>query len=241
MERNQAWFSTVYTIPTAGEKTRVMDEITKISVVLAEELTMIREGLAAFCESTGQYEVIGQCNDGATAVELVDTLKPDLALFDLNLPKLFTLEAIRKIRLSESPTKIVVTSIRRDRKTVLEVLRSGAGAYVLKSGPASHLLEAFQQLMAGGIYVSPLLELDKIFIARKKPDLEDPLESLSAREYQVFSLLIDGIRAKEIAARLDLSPKTIDTYRASLMRKLDIHDIAGLVKFAIGRNLISST
>jgi DNA-binding NarL/FixJ family response regulator len=83
------------------------------------------------------------------------------------------------------------------------------------------------------------LELDKIFLAQRKSEPADPLESLSSREYQVFSLLIDGIRAKEIAARLDLSPKTVDTYRASLMRKLDIHDVASLVKFAIQRDLTS--
>lgn len=218
-----------------------MDETSKLSVVLAEELALVREALAALCASTGKYEVIGQCEDGAAAVQLIEALKPDIALLDLNLPKLFTLEAIRKVRLSDPPTKIVVMSVRRDRKTVLEVLRSGAGAYVLKSGPARHLLDAFQQILDGGIYVSPMLELDKIFVSKSKPDPEDPLETLSAREYQVFSLLIDGVRAKEIAARLDLSPKTVDTYRASLMRKLDIHDVAGLVKFAIGRNLTSTT
>lgn len=217
-----------------------MDESSKPSVILAEELALIREGLAALCESTGEYRVAGQCEDGAAAVGLIESLKPDLAVLDLNLPKLFTLEAIRKVRLSNSHTKIVVMSVRKDRKTVLEVLRSGAGAYVLKSGPARHLMEAFRQLLDGGIYVSPLLELDKIFAAKRKPDPDDPLETLSAREYQVFSLLIEGIRAKEIAARLDLSPKTIDTYRASLMRKLDIHDVAGLVKFAINRNLTST-
>jgi DNA-binding NarL/FixJ family response regulator len=207
------------------------------TVVLAEELTLLREALAALCESTGKYRVVGQCQDGAEAVETVSSLRPQIAVLDLNLPRLFTLEAVRKINQAELPTRIVVTGARRDRKTVLEVLRSGANAFVLKSGPARHLIEAFEQVLEGGIYVSPTLQLDKIFAARGKPAPEDPLESLSAREYQVFSLLIDGIRAKEIAARLDLSPKTVDTYRASLMRKLDIHDVAGLVKFAIHRNL----
>ena len=109
---------------------------------------------------------------------------------------------------------------------------------MLKTGTSTQLLEAFEQILTGGIYVSPELHLDKIFAAAsRRAETEDPLESLSSREYQVFSLLIDGIRAKEIAARLDLSPKTVDTYRASLMRKLDIHDVAGLVKFAIQREI----
>ena len=107
-------------------------------------------------------------------------------------------------------------------------------------GPRIILLEAFEQILDGGIYVSPSLELDKIFSPGQKAVPDDPLEALSAREYQVFSLLVEGTRAKEIAARLDLSPKTVDTYRASLMRKLDIHDVAGLVKFAIQRDLTST-
>lgn len=217
-----------------------MTDATVPSVILAEELTLLREGLASLCEASGRYRVVGQCDDGAAAVELILSQRPDIAVLDLKLPKLFTLEAIRKIRTAGSPTRLIVMSTRRDRKTVLEVLRSGASAYVLKSGPSRHLLEAFHQVLNGGIYVSPLLELDKIFVARKKPDPDDPLETLSAREYQVFNLLIDGIRAKEIAARLDLSPKTVDTYRASLMRKLDIHDVAGLVKFAINRKLTTA-
>ena len=96
-----------------------------------------------------------------------------------------------------------------------------------------------EQILDGGIYVSPQLELNKIFGPGQKSAPDDPLEMLSAREYQVFTLLVEGIRAKEIAARLELSPKTVDTYRASLMRKLDIHDVAGLVKFAIQKDLTS--
>jgi DNA-binding NarL/FixJ family response regulator len=122
---------------------------------------------------------------------------------------------------------------------VVEALRAGVNAFVLKSAPLSQLMDAFEQILDGGIYVSPQLELNKIFNATGKTPPEDPLETLSAREYQVFTLLVEGIRAKEIAARLELSPKTVDTYRASLMRKLDIHDVAGLVKFAIQRDLTS--
>jgi DNA-binding NarL/FixJ family response regulator len=99
------------------------------------------------------------------------------------------------------------------------------------------MLEAFEQVLDGSVYVSPQLELSKIFVSGAKSEPEDPIDALSGREYQVFSMLVEGVRAKEIAARLELSPKTVDTYRASLMRKLDIHDVAGLVKFAIQRDL----
>jgi DNA-binding NarL/FixJ family response regulator len=210
------------------------------SIVLEDELTLVREGLAALCDAHARYRVVGQCSDGATALRLIEAQRPDIAVLDLNLPDLFTLDVARRIKDLNQATKVVVLSTRRDRKTVVEALRCGVSAFLLKSGPSLQLLEAFDQILDGGIYVSPELELNKIFCGGQKSAAEDPLQALSAREYQVFSLLCDGVRAKEIAARLSLSPKTVDTYRASLMRKLDIHDVAGLVKFAINRDLISS-
>lgn len=209
------------------------------SILLADDLTLVREGLAALCQAQPAYRVVGQCSEGSVALRMIESQRPDIAVLDLNLPDLFTLEIVRRVREAKLPTKIVVLSTRRDRKTVVEALRSGVNAFLLKSAPSNQLLEAFEQVLDGGIYVSPQLELNKIFGAGQKPTSEDPLESLSAREYQVFTLLVEGVRAKEIAARLELSPKTVDTYRASLMRKLDIHDVAGLVKFAIQRDLTS--
>jgi DNA-binding NarL/FixJ family response regulator len=218
------------------------------SILLADELTLVREGLAALCVAAPgnhsgfapRYKVVGQCSEGAAALRLIESDPPDIAILDLNLPDLFTLEVVRRVKQSGASTKIVVLSTRRDRKTVVEALRCGVNAFLLKSGPAHQLLEAFEQILEGGIYISPELELNKIFASGSKASSDDPLQALSAREYQVFSLLCDGVRAKEIAARLSLSPKTVDTYRASLMRKLDIHDVAGLVKFAIQRDLTSS-
>lgn len=192
------------------------------------------------CEAHPHLQVIGQCAEGASALRLIEQRQPDIAVLDMNLPDLFTLEVVRRVRDAGLPTKMAVLSTRRDRKTVVEALRCGVSAFLLKSAPSHQLIEAFSQILEGGIYVSPELELNKIFCPGQKPSAEDPLQSLSAREYQVFSLLCEGVRAKEIAARLSLSPKTVDTYRASLMRKLDIHDVAGLVKFAMKRDLTSS-
>jgi DNA-binding NarL/FixJ family response regulator len=210
------------------------------SILIADDLTLVREGLAALCDSQPHLKVIGQCSEGVVALRIIEAKRPDIAVLDLNLPDLFTLEVVRQVKEADLPTRVVVLSTRKDRKTVVEALRAGVNAFLLKSAPSNQLLEAFDQILAGGIYVSPSLELDKIFAPGQKAAPDDPIEALSAREYQVFTLLIDGIRAKEIAARLELSPKTVDTYRASLMRKLDIHDVAGLVKFAIQRDLIST-
>lgn len=216
-----------------------MEERTNVSVIIADELRLVREGIALLCENTGRYRVIDQCGDGADTLELIRHVRPDVAILDLNLPRLYTLEIVRKIRAEEMETQVVILSSRGDRKLVLEALRSGINAFVLKTASTFQFAEALEQVEAGGVYVSPELQLEKIILPTRRSECEDPLQLLSSREYQVFTLLIDGIRAKEIAARLDLSPKTVDTYRASLMRKLDIHDVAGLVKFAIQRDITS--
>ncbi len=209
------------------------------SVLLADDLTLVREGLAALCNATLNYRIVGQFSEGAAALRAIEETQPDLAVLDLNLTDLFTLEIVKRVHAAKLKTKILVLSTRRDRKTVVEALRCGVAGFLLKSAPSSQMLEAFEQVLDGSVYVSPQLELSKIFTSNPKNSPEDPIDGLSAREYQVFSFLVEGVRAKEIAARLELSPKTVDTYRASLMRKLDIHDVAGLVKFAIQRDLTS--
>ena len=210
------------------------------SILLADDQTLLRESLAVLCESRRDFKVTWQCSEGAAALRFIREHQPDIAVLDLNLPDLFALEIVRRVKEANLPTRMVVLSARKDRKTVVEALRSGANAFLLKSAPSNQLLEAFDQVLDGAIYVSPQVELSNIFSTAQQPSSEDPLESMSSREYQVFTLLVEGIRAKEIAARLELSPKTVDTYRASLMRKLDIHDVAGLVKFAIQRDLTSA-
>lgn len=212
-----------------------MDAI-PITLLVAEELTLVREGLVRLCQEVPGCAVVGECGDGADALRQIQRLAPDLAIIDLNLGDIYSLELVRRCHEFGVPTRFVVLSTRRDRKTALECIRAGVSGYVLKGGPVEHLHHAIQQSTDGAVYVSPLIDMDHGGFASED---RDPLETLSAREHQVFSLLIEGVRAKEIAARLDLSPKTVDTYRASLMRKLDIHDVAGLVKFAIHRELTS--
>jgi DNA-binding NarL/FixJ family response regulator len=208
------------------------------TLVVAEELTLVREGLVRLCQAIPGCQVVAQCGDGAEALTLIHRLQPSLAVLDLNIGVIYALEVIRRLREGGSPTRFVVLSTRRDRKTAVECVRAGASGYALKSGAVEDFRIALQQSVTGAVYVSPLVEMDRI--SDNGHDERDPIDTLSSREHQVFSLLIEGIRAKEIAARLDLSPKTVDTYRASLMRKLDIHDVAGLVKFAIQRELTSA-
>jgi DNA-binding NarL/FixJ family response regulator len=210
-----------------------------ISIVLADDHSIVREGLAAFCDARPELHIAGQCSDGMAAVEMIRSIVPDFAIIDLHMPKLHGLEVIRKVREANCPCKLVVLSISRDEKMVLEALRAGANGYLLKDGPARHLLDAINYIQDGGVYISPLLRREYLLEAPRKAPSEDPLASLSRREYEVFSFLVDGMRPKDIAKLLDISPKTVDTYRSNIMRKLGIHDLVGLVKFAINRNLTS--
>lgn len=214
----------------------VMDDTKPITLILADDHGIVREGIAAFCNSRSDIRILGQCSDGLEAVELILALKPDFAILDLNMPKLHGLEVIRKIRHQKLTTKLIVLSISRDENVIRELFRSGANGYLLKDGPARHLFDAINYIQDGGQYLTPLLRRETIDM---KKETKDPLMLLSKREYEVFSFLVDGMRPKDIAKLLDISPKTVDTYRANIMRKLEIDGIAGLVRFAIQRNLQS--
>jgi DNA-binding NarL/FixJ family response regulator len=208
------------------------------SVLIADSLALVCDGLASLCQQAGDFEIVARCQDGLDAWQKIERLVPAVALLDLALPRLFPGEILRRCRAASLPTRCAIVAPRSDRKAVVEALRSGAQAYILKTDPGSYLIDALRQIRSGGVYVSPTLPIQSLFISKKGQSAHlDPFESLSSREHQVFTLLVAGYRAKEIAATLDLSPKTIDTYRSNLMRKLDIRDVASLVKFAMQHNL----
>ncbi len=210
----------------------------RTEILIADELTLMREGLSALCNSISGFTVVSQVGTATAALAEIERLQPDVALLDWNLADLAATEVIRRVRGLNLKTRCAVFSQRKDKKTVLEVLRTGACGFLLKTSTYDQMAEALSLFTSGGIYVSPQIEVMSLFgEPNSRSQVEDPIESLSSREYQVFTLLVEGVRAKEIAARLQLSPKTVDTYRSSLMRKLDIHDVAGLVKFAIKRDL----
>jgi DNA-binding NarL/FixJ family response regulator len=179
---------------------------------------------------------VSQVGTAAAALAEIERLRPTIALLDLRLSDLAATEVIRRVREQDLPTRCAILSARKDRKTVLEVLRAGACGCILTSCTYQQMEEALFQIAQGAIYMSPQIEVMSLLMESTQPGA-DPIETLSSREFEVFSLLVEGVRAKEIAARLALSPKTVDTYRSSLMRKLDIHDVAGLVKLAVKRDL----
>lgn len=215
-----------------------MDVTKPITLILADDHGILREGVAAFCASRPELKILGQCADGGEAVDLILALKPDFAVIDLNMPKVSGLDVIRRVRHAKSETKLLVLSISRDESLIREIFRSGANGYLLKDGPARHLFDAINYIQDGGQYLTPLIRRESI---DTKSDRQDTLTLLSKREYEVFSFLVDGMRPKDIAKLLEISPKTVDTYRANIMRKLEVDGIAALVRFAIQRNLQTNT
>jgi len=207
-------------------------------VLVADELTLLRDGLAAIIDSTHRYQVVAHSSDGATALRTIQHLRPAFAVLDFHLPGCFCLDVVRQIRQERIDTKVIVLAMRCDKRSVTQAFKAGVSAFLPKMAPSNELIRALDRALEGDTYIPSSL-------GPGDPGTEsggaegDVMESLSPREYQVFSLMVDGVRAKEIASRLGLSPKTVDTYRSNLMRKLDIHDLAGLVKFAIERELTS--
>lgn len=209
------------------------------TVVVADDQALIREGVVLVCQNQN-LQVIGQYADGMAAFDAIRSLRPDFALLDLNMPKLTGVQVVRKVREAEIPTRCIILTITKEDMVIREALKIGADGYLLKEGVPRHITDAINYIRDGGVYVSPLLRLSDMSPAAREGGHDDPLAQLSRRERDVFFHLVNGLRAKEIAGMLDISPKTVDTYRASLMRKLNIHDLVGLVKFAIEHNLTST-
>ena len=210
------------------------------TVVLADDHEIVREGFALILSAAGM-RVVAQCADGVSALEQVERHRPDFAVLDLEMPGMNGIEVIAELRRRMVKAKLLILSISRDGARVMDALRAGADGYVLKDGPLKHLLDAMAFVTEGGVYVSPLLGGAAIFTQAEVLAKGDPLTVLSPREREVFRHLVNGDRAKEIAALLDISPKTVDTYRASMMRKLGVGDLVSLVKFAFEKGLIDSS
>jgi DNA-binding NarL/FixJ family response regulator len=224
-----------------------MENPPALTLVLADDHGVVREGIAAFFKSRPEITIQGQCSDGEQAIEMILELRPDFAILDLNLAKVSGLEVVRSIRLAGCPTRLIVLSAGRDETMIRELFRSGADGYVLKDGPARHVFDAISFISDGGQYLTPLLRLGALGNkpengqAAQNRSADDPVSMLSKREYEVFSFLVDGMRPRDIAKLLVISPKTVDTYRANIMRKLNLDGIAGLVRFSIERNTGATT
>lgn len=207
----------------------------KKHIVLADDHSMFRQGLAALLEREG-FHVVGQATNGHEAIQLVQQHKPLLAILDFGMPLLNGIDAAREIHKRAPDTQVLLLTMFEDDAYVLEALRAGIRGYVLKAQAARDLINAIAEILRGSIYLSPGIS-EAVVKAYMSKD-EQPAEVLTDRERQVLQLIAEGHTTKKTASLLDLSVKTAESHRTRIMQKLDIHDTAGLVRYAIRRGLI---
>jgi len=204
-----------------------------IAVLIADDHTVVSEGLRRLIEAQDDMHVVACVADGREAVNKAKELKPDVVLMDITMPNLNGIEATHLIRTRLETTQVVILSMHSNQEYVLRALQAGARGYVLKKSASKEVVEAIRTAHKGGRYLSQKLVEGAIDDLLRGGSITDPLDVLSSRERQVLQLLVEGKSNTVIARSLSLSPKTVETYRARVMQKLNIDDIPSLVKFAI--------
>jgi len=213
-----------------------------ITVALAEDHHLVRQGFKLVLAAESDMKLVGEAADGLAAVELVDKQKPNVLLLDLMIPRLHGLEVIRRVHKEHPETRVIVLSMHADEPYVMEALRNGASGYVLKDCAGGDLVQAVRAVAAGRRYLSPMLAERAItgYVERPGESDLDVYETLTNRERLVLQLAAEGKTSAEIATALFISPRTAETHRANLMRKLSLRSQTDLVRFAIRRGIISA-
>ena len=206
-----------------------------IRVVLADDHVLVRESLKSLLEREG-FQIVAEASDGQEALRRVESLKPDIAVMDISMPSLNGLEAARGIRLASPKTKSILLTQHDEEQYVSEALEAGVKGYVLKSQVASDLIQAIRQVSRGEVYLSPRVSGAVMEAYRAKS--EKPRDLLTARERQVLQLVAEGKSTKDVASVLGISVKTAESHRTRLMHKLDIHETASLVLYAVRRGIV---
>jgi DNA-binding NarL/FixJ family response regulator len=214
-----------------------------ITIVLADDHPIVRQGLRTLLAAQPDYQVVGEAADGIEAIQQVEQHRPAVLVVDLMMPKLGGLDVARRVRAMPNPPQVVVLSMHADEVYVLDALRSGAAAYVLKENDTAELITAVRAVATGQRYLSPPLSERAIdsYVRQSHATPLDPFELLTAREREVLQLAAAGQTTSAIAAHLSISPRTAETHRANLMRKLGLHSQAELVRFAVQRGLLPSS
>ncbi len=210
-----------------------------IRVLVADDHTIVREGLVSLLGEGGECEVVAQAADGAEAVERALATRPDVAVLDLSMPRLSGLEAVRRIHAELPATRILVLSMHEDEEYVVRVVRAGADGYLVKDSAGSELLAAVRALHSGQGYFGP--RPARVLAERyRNPDRtpEDPYGSLTPREREVFHLVVEGRATKEVAQALGISVKTAENHRSRMMEKLGVHNTAEVVRYAARKGLL---
>jgi DNA-binding NarL/FixJ family response regulator len=210
-----------------------------LTLLLADDHKIVRQGLRALLEAETDFSLAGEADDGLQAVRLAERAEPDVVVMDLMMPGLNGLEASRQILRRRPRTQVVILSMQSDVAYAAEAVRAGVGGYVLKEACAEELVQAIRAVAAGKRYFSPPLDEGVIanYLRQAEDRPPDPYRALTEREREVLQLTAEGHSGVEIAGRLFISPRTVESHRASLMRKLGVHNQKELVRYAVQRGL----
>jgi DNA-binding NarL/FixJ family response regulator len=206
-----------------------------ITLLLADDHQLVRQSLISLLEHEG-FEVVGEASDGRTAVRLVQELSPEIAVLDMVMPGLNGIDAARQIQRASPRTKSILVTMYAERQYVVQALRAGIRGYVLKSQGARDLIQAIREVHNGAVYLSPKVSELAVDLSLGRAEAEaDPL---SPREREVVQLIAEGLTTKEVASVLGISVKTAEAHRINSMRKLDVHETASLVRYAVRQGLV---
>ncbi|MCI0413678.1 response regulator transcription factor [bacterium] len=211
-----------------------------IRILIADDHALVRDGIRAMMDKTEDIDVVAEASDGLEAIEKISKHKPNLVLLDIGMKSLNGLDAAARITREFPSIHVVILSMHANEEYVLRALRAGAVGYLLKDSKKQELLMAIHSVMQGKTYLSPQVSRHVIDnYVRSVGAEKSPLEQLTPRQQEILKLVSEGRSNKEIAQLLNVSVKTVDTHRTQLMQRLNIHDVAGLVRFAIKAGLIS--
>jgi DNA-binding NarL/FixJ family response regulator len=218
----------------------------KTKVLIADDHHIVVEGIRSALEDYAEFEVVGSASDGLEALQKVKSLVPDVVIMDISMPNMDGIEAAYEIKKFNERIHIIIFTMHSDKEFIVSLFRAGVSGYVLKEEPISDLILALKSVQSGGSFFSDSVQkiirghMDELELgdAKNVREIQDGLIRLSMREKEVFPLLADGLSTKEIAERLYISPKTVETHKYSIMEKLKAKSIADLTKIAIQKNLI---
>ena len=214
--------------------------MSKITVLVADDHTIVRKGICSLIDGKADIQIVGEAEDGREAIDKVAALSPDVVLMDITMPHLNGLEATRQIKKMFPQIKILALTMYTNEEYILQILQAGASGYVIKQAAPAELLSAIHAVYRGDTFLSPPISKTIIdeYLKHTIPSTSAEHEKLTDREREVLQLIAEGYSNREIAHNLNISIKTVGVHRTNLMEKLEIHNIADLVKYALRKGII---
>jgi DNA-binding NarL/FixJ family response regulator len=213
--------------------------MTPIRVLLADDHTLVRAGIRSLLKGLENVEVVGEAGDGQEAVRLAESLRPDVVLLDVGMPGLNGLDVAARLVTHDASIRVLILSMHTSEEYVLRALRAGCAGYLLKGSAVAELEIAVRAVARGETYLSPAVSKHVMDdYVRRTGGATDPIDALTPRQREVLQLVAEGNTSKDIADRLGLSFKTVEAHRAQIMERLGLHDVAGLVRFAMRMGLV---